>query len=278
MPNCCCNKRIISNVIDSGLAGQECGDICTIPVYGDPDFLTVLTPVVYDEIGINLCRSIPLPGNIPTDFPTAVYATAEVMDIIYTVNPTEGDGVTITPLSLRPNCFEVVLSNLTVFFIVKLFDCCKRLLTTFVLPEIIFLPPNATDPGFNEDTNPNSVALELFAPYGVAYTDTTSLTPILNFIGFTSTNNTINQGLNLITIPKVLDFDPTTTSITIGLTLVVKSIYFTQYMLPHNGKAIVSKGVTSGTDNAVCLTFVEGNLLDRNIKPLELCENNMSKN
>ena len=82
MPNCCCKKRIISNVIDSGLAGQDCGDTCIVPVYGNPDFLTVLTPVVYDEIGINLCRSIPLPANIPTDFPTAVYATAEVMDII----------------------------------------------------------------------------------------------------------------------------------------------------------------------------------------------------
>ena len=63
MPNCksknckCCSKRYVSCGIDKK---GNCLDVCTDPICGDPDCLTVLTPVVYDELGINLCRNIPL--------------------------------------------------------------------------------------------------------------------------------------------------------------------------------------------------------------------------
>ena len=74
-----------------------------------------------------------------------------------------------------------------------------------------------------------------------------------------------------MSIPKVLDFDSTDNTMTVGLTLIVKSIYFAQYMLPHNGKAIVSKGQLLTSEESACMDFVSGSLLDRNIKPLEFC-------
>ncbi len=271
MSNCCCNKRILSNAIANGLT-DDCVDICVNPQCGDPEYLTVLAPVVYDELGINICRTVPLPDTVATDFPTAVYASAEVIDITYTVNGGgTTPGVTIAPIASRGNCYEIELSNLSVTFAVKLYDCCNRLLTTLTLAGIVYLPPATTDPGFDDDTNPTSVALEIFAPYGVAYTDGAIATPDLNFVGFSTTNNQLVQGLNLMAIPKVLDFDLTGGTVTIGLTLIVKSIYFSQYQLVHNGKAVVSKGSLTSSEESVCMDFVNGSLLDRSIKPLEAC-------
>ncbi|MBQ8413398.1 MAG: hypothetical protein IJX12_07335 [Lachnospiraceae bacterium] len=271
MSNCCCNKRILSAAISNGLTQSDCIDICANPQCGDPEYLTLLAPVVYDELGINICRSIPLPETVATDFPTAVYASAEVIDIAFTVNPETGTGITIAPISGRANCYEIELSTLSVTFALKLYDCCNRLLTTLTLDEVIYLPPDATTEGYNEDTNPSSVVMELFAPYGVVYTDGDVTTPSINFIGFSTTNSSVEQGLNMLSIPKVLDFDLTGGSITIGLTIIVKSIYFTQYQIPHNGKAIVTKGSLTSEEESVCMDFVNGSLLDRNIKPLESC-------
>lgn len=270
MSNCCSHKRVLSNAIANGL-NDNCNDICVNPSCGDPQYLTVLAPVVYDELGINICRTIPLPDTIATDFPTAVYASAEVIDISYTVNQSDTPGVTISPIAGRSNCYEVELSNLSVDFAIRLYDCCNRLLTTLTLADIIYLPPLTTDAGYDEDTNPTSVTMEIFSPYGVSYTDGALATPSLNFVGFSTTNNQLVQGLNLMSIPKVLDFDLTGETVTIGLTLIVKSIYFSQYQLPHNGKAIVSKGSLSPSEESLCMEFVNGSLLDRSIKPLEPC-------
>ncbi len=264
--SCGCNKRVISNTIRNSNGCDSCHDVCVEPQCGTPEYLTVLAPVVYDEIGINVCRSITLPAALLTDFPTAAYASAEVIDITIPDDP-----VAIRPINSRPNCYEVTLTNLTVTFAVRLYDCCKRLLTTATVGGVIYLPSSTEDEGYNSDTNPSSVTLELFAPYGVSYTDGAIGSPELNYIGFSSTNNTINQGLNLMSIPKVLDFDIADGTITVGLTLIVKTIYFTQYQLPHNGRPIISKGTLAPEDESLCMTFVCGSLLDRNIKPLEPC-------
>lgn len=270
MSKCCgCNKRIMSNAVKLSMANDNsCYDVCVEPQCGTPEFLTVLTPVVYDEIGINVCRSVPLPAGLLADFPTAAYASAEVIDI---ANTATTDPASITPIASRPNCYEVTLTNLTVTFAVRLYDCCKRLLTTSTVAGVIFLPSDTTDEGYDADTNPSSVTLDLFAPYGVAYTDGAIAAPALNYIGFSTTNNQLVQGLNLMSIAKVLDFDITDASITVGLTLIVKTVYFTQYQLPHNGRAIVSKGDLNSEEDSICMNFVCGSLLDRNIKPLEPC-------
>lgn len=267
--SCSCKKRVISNAVLNGSGNNDCNDVCVNPQCGDPKYLTVLTPVIYDEIGINICRTFEIPSELLTNYPTAVYASVEVIDI--TFSTTCEDAVTITQIPTRPNCYEVTLTNLNVTFAVRLYDCCMRLLTTATVCEILYLPPNVCDESYDEDTNPTSVSLEIFAPYGVSYVNGNIEEPDLNFIGFSTTNNSLVQGLNLMAIPKVLNFDISDGTLTVGVTLVVSSVYFTPYQLPHNGKAVISKGDLETEDESVCMDFVEGSLLDRNIKPLELC-------
>lgn len=268
--NGCCNKTIISDLINNGLSGHECVDVCINPQCGEPQFLTVLAPVVYDQLGINICRTFDLPETVPTTYPTAVYASAEVIDITFIETGT--DTVTVEPITSRPNCYEITLTNLSVTFAIKLYDCCKRLLGTIQVADVIYLPPLATDEGYDQDTNPSSLVVNLFAPYGVVYTGGDVGSPSLNVIGFSTTNSSLEQGLNLMAIPKVIDLDVVDGTITVGLTLILNSIYFTHYQLPHNGKAIISKGSTAQTEDSLCLDFVNGNLLDRSIKPLEVCD------
>lgn len=266
MANCCgCNKRVISNIIANAQTNDcdgICTDVCTTPQCGDPKFLTVLAPVVYDEIGINVCRSIDV-STLLTNNPTAVYASVEVLSI---TAPQLQTFFTVAQIPSRPNCYEVTLNNLLVTFVIRLYDCCKRVLSTSTITGT-YLPP-ATDESSDPETNPQAITLEIFAPYGVSYT-ADGATPILNVIGFSAPNSMLNQGLNLTALPKVLNFDTTTGTITIGLTIIVNSVYFSQYQIPHMGKAIVPKGRLSSTGDSVCIDFVCGNLLDRNIKPIE---------
>ena len=122
MSKCCgCNKKVLSNAVANNTDSctcsltDNCTDVCVTPQCGDPKLLTVLVPVIYDEIGINVCRTIPL------------------------------------------------------------------------------------------------------------------------------------------------------------ATLLAKVMFVTSARIPHNGKALVSKGTLASPEESVCMSFVSGSLLDRNIKPLELC-------
>ena len=275
MSKCCgCNKKVLSNAVANNIDSCTCSltdictDVCVTPQCGDPKLLTVLVPVIYDEIGINVCRTIPL-ATLLADYPTTAYIRAEVTNITFATGA--APSVTIKPIAGRPNCYELTLTNLTVDFVIYVYDCCKRLLATLPVTGVVYLPSSTTDPEYDEDTNPSTVTIQLFAPYGVTYTDTTLATPNLNFIGFLSTNGTVSQGLNLMAMSKVLNFDIANAEMTVGLTLIVKSIYYNQYRIPHNGKAIVSKGTLASPEDSACMNFVSGSLLDRNIKPLELC-------
>ena len=92
----------------------------------------------------------------------------------------------------------------------------------------------------------------------------------------------MTQGLNAIAYPKVLNLDVANSEITVGLTLIVSSVFFSQYLIPHQGKVRVPKGSLETADDSLCLNFVNGDLLNLNIKPLELgpplCEEQMKKN
>ena len=51
---------------------------------------------------------------------------------------------------------------------------------------------------------------------------------------------------------------------------ILKAYTSTQYLIPHNGRAVVPKGSVVPDEDSVCLDFVSGDLLDYEIKPLEL--------
>ena len=89
MSKCCgCNKKVLSNAVANNTDSctcsltDNCTDVCVTPQCGDQKLLTVLVPVIYDEIGINVCRTIPL-ATLLADYPTAAYIRAEVTNITF---------------------------------------------------------------------------------------------------------------------------------------------------------------------------------------------------
>lgn len=278
MANCGCKKcknkrRIASNIVTNMPSG--CFDVCTTPVCGSPDTLGLLAPLIYDEIGINLCTTFDLGTDIATTYPTATSATASVVSITVTYGE---DGVSIDSIPGRPNCYAVTLSNLTVVFAVNVYDDACRLLGT-VFPTAVYLPPS-TAATYNEDTNPESVTLEIFAPYGVSY-DTTTAASILNLITFAEGTNTVKQGLNLYAIAKLIDFNIADSSATVGLSVVLQSLYFAGYRVASLGKINTPKGSIIPSEDSDCIKFVAGELLNLEIKPLDLgrpaCEENLKE-
>lgn len=269
---CGCRARIVSNMVQNMQGNNDscCLDVCVNPICGSPRQLGIMAPVIYDEIGINLCASFALGTDIATTYPTAVSATAKVINIGYTE---DADGVVIEAVAGRPNCYVVTLANLTVTFAVYLYDENCRMIGT-VYPTAVYLPPT-TGVTYDEDTNPSSVELEIFAPYGVSYEIATPPAtdpprPVVNYLGFEQGSNFVRQGLNLYAIAKALNFETDDSTITVGLTLVLQSLYFSGYRVENAGRINTPKGSIITPDNTNCMKFVAGDLLDLAIKPLEL--------
>ena len=268
MAKCKCSRRpvIASQTVqemDSDRRG--CVDVCTNPSCREPKVLSVMAPLIYDEIGINLCTTFELGADIGTTYPTVTCAAVKVINAEYTY----GDGnVEIESLVGRPNCYSVTLSNITVQFAVDLFDTSGRLVNT-IYPTAVYLPSDETAPTYNDDTNPSSVEMEIFAPYGYSYSGVGG-TPVINFVGFTEENNTLSQGLNLYGFAKLLDLDIDDNEVTVGLTLVLQSMYYAGYKVASAGKIDTPKGSIISPDNTECRAFVAGDLLNLEIKPLDL--------
>lgn len=271
MSKCKCKTkaRIVSNCVRN-LDENCCRDVCTNPICGEPDMLGILAPLIYDEIGINLCATYTVPEDISDTYPNATNATIRPINITFTEG---GNGVTIESIPGRSNCYVVTLTDLDVLFELRLYDDACRLVGT-IYPTVRYLPSETTEPTYDEDTNPSTVELEIFAPYGLTY-DTAAppaFTPTLNYIGFSDGSNSVTQGINMYSIAKLLDFNITDNTITVGLTLVVQSLYFAGYKVKSCGKIETPKGSIISSENTDCMRFVAGDLLDLAIKPLDLGE------
>ncbi len=269
MAKCKCSNRsrIVSNAVQKLYSG--CTDICANPVCGDPSVLSLFAPLIYDEIGINLCATFDLGVDIAATYPTVTSASIKVVDATYTLG---AEGVQVAALNGRPNCYVVTLSEITVLFAMDLYDAAGRLVDT-IFPTAVYLPANTEAPTYDEDTNPSSVELELFAPYGFSY-DTTGAepVPVVNFIGFSQDTNFVRQGINLYGLAKLLDFSTDDSTATVGLTLILQSLYFAGYRVESAGKIDVPKGSILAPENSDCMRFVAGDLLNLAIKPLDLGE------
>lgn len=270
---CGCNK-IVSEVVKNmppGIMEASCYDVCTNPICGSPRELSLMAPLIYDEIGINLCTTIPLGTDISTTYPTATSASVSVINTTYSYGT---ENVEITQIPGRPNCYSVTLRNITVNFAVTLFDDnCNPLAT--LTPSAVYLPTDTTAETYDADTNPSSVTLEIFAPYGVSYNQigappTITYTPALNSIGFLSGENALTQGLNLIAIPKLIGLDLVDDEVTVGITFILQSMYYSGYRVASAGKIDTPKGSIMNSDESACIKFVSGNLLNLAIKPLDL--------
>lgn len=238
---------------------------------GEPKFLPIIAPVVYDECGINLCREVRIPEDIMGDFPTATAIELKVIDIDFNLDKEEGSRV--ETLSRRPNCVRVRLARLCVKFVAKFLDPNCRVLGERCF-EAEYLP-DSDAPSFDEDTNPSSVTVELYAPYGVSYADIHGLCiPTINFLGFVECpdrNNDLRQGITAQALAKVVDIDFVSGCVAIGLTIYLKAVYFVQYKIKHAGLCVPPKCIPIEEAADACREFVEGDLLEQSIQPLEVC-------
>ena len=270
---CGCKKnRIISSAVLNERG--KCVDVCTNAPCGAPNVLSVMAPVIYDEIGINLCATFALGVDLSTTYPTADKIRLSVTDIGIAFGTDIGQ-VSVEAIVGRPNCYLVTLSNLEVQFVAGIYDYANRLLGTTVVTAT-YLPALITDETYDEDTNPTSVELEIYAPYGPAYLVDTTVTPatataIISPITF-GAENTISQGLNIRAIPKVLDFDIDADTITVGLSVFLQSLYYAAYKVPTEGRLDTPKGNIATSEQSLCMDFVDGSLLDLCIRPLVLDE------
>lgn len=270
MGKCKCGgrTRIVSDVVQSlDGHGKYCRDVCASPICKDPHILGIMAPLIYDEVGINLCASITVTPAIATTYPTATSATVKVVDATYTY----GDGnVEINSITGRQSCYNITLSNIGVQLAINLYDASCRYLGT-IYQTVTYLPADTTAPTYDEDTNPTSVELQLFAPYGLSYTaDATAPTPVINFVGANEENNTIQQGVNLFGMAKLLDLNTADSTVVVGLTLVLQSLYYVGYKVKSAGKIDIPKGSILSPEDTDCMRFVAGDLLNLAIKPLDL--------
>ena len=79
---CNCGTRIVSPVVQN--LPPKCMDVCVSPICADPTTLGILAPLIYDEIGINLCTTFALGTDISATYPTAAKANVQLMDLTYT--------------------------------------------------------------------------------------------------------------------------------------------------------------------------------------------------
>ncbi len=248
-----------------------CLDVCATPICADPSSLTLMAPVIYDQLGINLCSPVTVTGL--DALTTAASASVQVIDIAL------GADSEITQITGRPNCYQITLSELTVTFAIRVYDCAGRLLSTLTATAV-YLPPETAD-NFDEETNPSSIEFDIFAPYGISYIGGDIDAPLLNYIGFSSTNAGLLQGLNYTAFAKILNLDVEESTATIGLTLYVLSLYYTQYQFSCVSRAEIPKVSLVSDEDTLCQDFVEGDLLNLAIKPLELgaplCEANLKR-
>ena len=119
-----CRARIVSEAV-SNMSNDTCFDVCTTPICGSPDYLGLYAPLIYDQIGVNLCATFDLDIDILTTYPTATSAWAQIVDISYTYGE---DNVEIEQLAGRQNCYTVTLSNLTLQLAIYIYDSECRLL------------------------------------------------------------------------------------------------------------------------------------------------------
>lgn len=246
-------------------------DPCVCPPIGEPEKLTLVAPVIFDECGINLCKVGQ--RDIALNYPDAAAAEVSIADIDFNVNCKDGSKVEF--IKDRPNCCRITLSNICVKFTVKVLDENNQIMDTFCIDEL-YLPPE-DDPEWDEETNPSAVAVELYAPYGVSYIDTCDeFIPTINCLGFIEKgkglgNNGLRQGINTQAMAKIVRADMERGIIAMGLTLYLKVMYFVQYNMPHLGLCVPPKVEPHEVipENS-CKDFCEGDLLELNVCPLPL--------
>lgn len=279
---------------------------------GEPKLLTMMAPVVFDECGINLCRTVNIDdlqdicqgdarrqpdilfsGLTKCDLINADKLQLQVVDIDFNfVDPSGNRFSEIQPAKGQPNLSRIILKDIDVTFAVSVIDCgCKVVKQGMMTLRYL---GDERDCAFDPCTNPSCISFDLYTPYGVAYAPENpmgcnKLVPTINFLGYVNSEQgsgdcggslealfefPVNNGIQQGVSAQALAKVVAYDSdfIAIGLTLYIKSIYFVQYKFKHEGLTIPPKLAPVEDDNNNCLDFVTGDLLEVSIRPLEVGE------
>ena len=230
----------------------------------------MLAPVVFDECGINLCKVVQRPVFCNPDI-----ACIHLKVIDSDWNLGRGDHCShIETLRSRPHCSRITLSGIRIKLAVTLLDRCHNVIDSFIMMEE-YLPASVDDCCYDECANPCSLSFELYTPYGLSYLPQDPPCPTINFFGMEESgscglgNNMLRQGVGAQALAKVVRFDPEDGVIALGLTIYLKSIYFVQYRVPHEGLAVPPKCAAMLDQCDACKDFVDGDLLSLDVRPLD---------
>lgn len=270
-------------------------DVCNKEICGRPEFLSIYAPVIYDEIGVNVCRTVTIPPLVLEENPTVEMIRADVIDISLNKRtcaskkeveccktlPTHYAETKVSCTN-KPNCSKVTLTNVYVTYNVKLYDGCDKYLDSTIIT-VNYLPADKYSPDYkymDEKTNPSHISLELYTPYGVG-TKGEKGKKYINVVSLAEGKNQVANGINITGIGKAMNFDTCEGTFSAGLSLILRTVYFEAYKIDYEGKTVPPKASTEDEDENVCKRFVENGLLSREIKPLELeppkCEGKLKK-
>lgn len=268
-------------------------DVCNKEICGRPEFLSIYAPVIYDEIGVNVCRPVKIPEIVLEENPTVERVRVDVIDISLTKKtcdskkdvecckmPPNHYTETKVMCTNKPNCSKVTLTNVYVTYDVKLYDGCAKYLDSTIIT-VNYLPADKYSPDYkyvDEKTNPTRISLELYTPYGVGIEKNKKY---INVISLAKEKNQVTNGINMTAIGKAMNFDACEGTFSAGLSLILRTIYFEAYKIDYEGKTVPPKASNEDENKNVCKRFVENGLLSREIKPLELeppkCEGKLKK-
>ncbi len=320
MNKCCCNNDVKffakpnAGICDACHPAENkespLQKLATCPPIGEPRLLTMMAPVVFDESGLNLCRTVYIDeltevgscdcdkktdiifsGLCKKDFECADKIQLQVVDIDFNfLDPCGCRFSEIRPAKCNPNLSRVTLKDILVTFAVTLIDCCCKVVAQGMMT-IRYLG-SEHDEGFDACTNPNCVSLDLYTPYGISYAPENpmgcnKLVPTINFIGFVANQHGVCGCEDMKAFTR---FNANNTvqqgisvqalskvvsndecSFAVGLTLYFKVIYFIQYKFQHAGLTVPPKlSPIQEEEDNSCLDFVCGDLLEASIQPLEV--------
>lgn len=219
MSKCCCQNDVkffakpnagvcdICHPAENKVSPLEA--IATCPPIGEPRFLTLMAPVVFDESGINLCRVVCLNelkdvcqtdshkktdilfcGLSKKDIECACNLQLQVVDIDFNfVDPSECRYSEIKPTKNNPNLSRITLKDIDVTFAVTALDACCKVIAQGMMT-IRYLGDEC-ECGFDPCTNPAAVTFDLYTPYGLSFAPENplgcnKLVPTINYLGFVS--------------------------------------------------------------------------------------------
>ena len=186
------------------------------PPIGEPKLLTLVAPAVFDECGINLCRTVCVDelqdvcqgeqrrtpdilfsGLSKCDLVNADKIQLQVVDIDFNfVDPCGCRFSEIQPAKCNPNLSRITLKDIDVTFAVTIIDCCCKVVKQGMMT-VRYLGDErsaAHDPC----TNPSCISFDLYTPYGVSFAPENpmgcnKLVPSIGFMGFVNSQQGLGE-------------------------------------------------------------------------------------